>query len=115
MIRALAAFTLAVGLTCGGLAMADRVLYTYAPDGGAVLPRLSARKAIAIANEFTVAICVASSSSPPSGAAPCWPLAPGEKLYLDVGDAVSYSFRTCSGATTASCLPDAGVVTLEVN
>lgn len=95
-------------------ALADRATLTTSSGGGGVLPRTAARKALAIANLEAVAICVAPSASIPSLGTPCWPLAPDATLQMDVGDAVSYSYRLCSTADVSSCFAGAGVITLEV-
>lgn len=103
----------AVALMWGTYALADRVSTTYAPDGGAVLPRLSARQTLSIANANAVAICCAPSSTPPGAAASCWPILPGASLSMDVGDSIAWACRVCSSDTVVSCLPDGGVITLE--
>lgn len=105
----LAAFVLM--LTLALPALADKTSVTYAPgDGGTVaLPTTANRKAMSLVNGYDVAICVS-----PSNSSVCYPVLPGGTLNVDVLDNQRYSVRLCSGATVADCLPDGGVVTLEV-
>jgi hypothetical protein len=113
MKRGILAVASALALVWGSHALADRVSTTYAPDGGAVLPRLSARNTLSLLNANSVAICCSPSASPPGPTASCWPLLPGASLSMDVSDSISWSCRACSGSTVNSCLPDGGTVTLE--
>lgn len=111
MKRSLVAVVLASALLCAGAAMADKTSVTYAPgDGGTVaLPTTANRKAMSLVNGYDVAICVS-----PSNSSVCYPVLPGGTLNVDVLDNQRYSVRLCGGSTVADCLPDGGIVTLEV-
>lgn len=97
------------------LALADRTSVVYPPtDGGsAAAPSLSARKALEIFNNETVAVCVVFGATA-TPTAPCRPIVPGGSMALDVGDSHPISVRKCDGATVASCMGDGGVTVTEI-
>jgi hypothetical protein len=112
-MKAAFAVATALALWWATVSWADRASVVYAVDGGAELPRLSARRAFEAFNSFPVAICIAPGTSV-GALAPCRPLLPGGTLSLEVSDSARYAFRLCSGATVASCMGDGGVVLTEI-